>query len=65
MMFASLPWYLMVGDTVWALYHEELYRDPDPEGAATWVGMAREHGWNAEQIRAAIRQSPEWHALHP
>jgi hypothetical protein len=64
MAFADLEWYQMVASTIDAIYREELLRPPDFGGAVNWVYHAREHGWTAEQIRAAIRESPEWHAVH-
>src|SRR5262249_43057694 len=60
----DLDWYLMVGRTTWALYREELNRDPDPEGFANFIFQARENGWTVVEMRANIRESPEWHAIH-
>lgn len=54
--------------TVWvatinALYQEELYRQPDPGGMATYLLQAADGG-TAETMRESIRESPEWHYLH-
>lgn len=46
-----------------AMYAEELYRAPDPSGLANWLDLASQ-GQDAEQIRAWMRTTPEWHALH-
>src|SRR5438094_964636 len=59
----DLDWYLMAGRTIWSLYHEELNRDPDPEGFANFIYQARENGWTVVEMRADMRASPEWHAL--
>lgn len=49
--------------TAIAMYSEELFRFPDPSGLANWMTLASQ-GENAEQIRAWMRTTPEWHALH-
>ena len=60
----DLDWYQMVGRTIWTLYREELDRDPDPQGFANFLYQARENGWTVVEMRADMRASPEWHALH-
>jgi hypothetical protein len=54
--------------TVWiatanAMYQEELFRLPDPSGLANWIDLASQ-GMNAEEIRAWMRTTPEWHQKH-
>jgi hypothetical protein len=44
--------------TITVIYREELGRDPDPGGLATWLSLAQA-GWTGDQIRAAIHDSPE------
>lgn len=63
MTFGSLEWYQTVFQTIDALYLEELFRHADLGGAVNWVYHAREHGWTAEQIRAALQASEEWTAI--
>jgi len=60
----DLDWYQMVGRTIWTLYHEELNRDPDPQGFANFIYQARENGWTVVEMRADMLASPEWHAIH-
>jgi hypothetical protein len=62
--FADLEWYQAAGATIDALYREELHRPAEWAGSVNWLFHAREHGWTADEIRAAIRTSPEWHAVH-
>lgn len=62
--FASLEWYIEVGDTVRSIYLQELFREPDTEGLYNWIYQARENGHDADWIRAEIQNSPEWHAIH-
>lgn len=62
--FASLDWYAEVSQTINQLYREELGRDADFGGWANWLYHAREGGRDAEWIRARIRESEEWHAIH-
>jgi hypothetical protein len=62
--FASLEWYATVSQTINQIYREELNRDADFGGWANWLYHAREGGRDAEWIRARIRESEEWHAIH-
>lgn len=68
--FGDLGWYQTTSATIDALYVEELTAPGQPPrhaewaGAVNWLYHAREHGWTDVEIRAAIRESPEWHAVH-
>jgi len=63
--FASLDWYTDVaGRTVQDIYIQELHRLPDWLGACNWLYWLREEKWTSEQVRAAVRESDEWKALH-
>src|SRR6185295_4987763 len=62
--FASLEWYAEVSQTINQIYREELGRDADFGGWANWLHHAREGGKDADWIRARIRESEEWHAIH-
>lgn len=45
-------------DTVTFYYRQELGRDPDPGGLASYVHAAQ-YGWTGEQIQQALHDSPE------
>jgi len=44
--------------TITILYQQELGRDPDPDGMASWLNHAR-YGMTGDGIRAALHDSPE------
>lgn len=50
-------------ETAQAMYLEELGREVDPSGLANWLDRASQ-GQHAEEIRAWMRTTDEWHALH-
>lgn len=45
------------------MYREEMFRYPDPSGLANWMTRAS-NGDDAVAIRAWMRTTPEWIALH-
>lgn len=45
-------------DVITALYQQELGRDPDPGGMASWLHAAQ-YGSTGDQIREALHNSPE------
>ena len=64
MTFGSYEWYAMVEQTIDDLYAQELNRAPDVSGRANLMHLAREGGWTDQEMRAFLRNSDEWHALH-
>ncbi len=48
---------------VFEIYWEQLFRAPDPDGFASWVG-ACENGMTQDQMVAAFMQTDEWKSKH-
>lgn len=59
----SPAWLAQVGETIVALYAEELGRLPDERGRAALLHAAL-RGADAEALRASLQQSDEWQARH-
>lgn len=64
MTFRDPQWYQMAAETVSIIFREDLGREPDWSGWGTYMELQVEHGWTAEQIRAAVRNSDEYKQLH-
>ncbi len=59
--------YFAITGEIRTIYKEELNRDvlQDPQAIANWTYHWREHGKDAVWIREQVRESEEWHDLHP
>jgi len=57
-------WYVMVEETISAVYLEELLRPADDTGRGHLMYSARELGWTVDQMRAWIRASDEYALVH-
>ena len=64
--FGSLAWWLRAAETIDSLYQQELLRKPlpDNQALANWLYHAREHGRDAEWMRARFRESEEYKQVH-
>jgi hypothetical protein len=42
-------------------YQDILHRDPDPSGLRQYRSLIIDKGWSEQQVREALRNSPEYH----
>ena len=63
-MMYDAPYYHMIANGIRDIYIQELNRLPDEGGWIEWFHHWREDGRDFDWIRARIRESPEWHAIH-
>jgi len=60
----DLKYYADVFATIDSIYRQELNRPADLGGLVNWFYHVRENGRDADWLRAEIRKSDEWHAIH-
>lgn len=60
----SYPWYGSMSGRVEVIYLNLLWRWTDFQGAANWLHNIREDGMQPDAMIAAIKESPEYKALH-
>lgn len=47
-------------DAVRRAYRDVLNRDPDPDGLQTYRRMIEKEGWSEDDVRSALKKSPEY-----
>lgn len=60
----DLKYYSDVFATIDSIYRQELNRPADMGGLINWFYHVRENGHDGDWLRARIRESAEWHAIH-
>lgn len=60
----TVDWYHAITSGLSDIYWQELSRKPDEGGWVEWFYHVREEGHDLNWVRARIRETAEWHALH-